>query len=542
MLGSERKRGHTRRHMARLRQVIGTLMRHGFEQPLARMGIASEGSWAVRARLVWQRGFQAAGETREWTTALRDALIELGPAYVKIGQILSVRSDLIPAELAEALKALRSHVPPTPFTGVRALVEAELGGALSTVFSEFEEEPMAAGSIAQVYRARLNDGTPVAVKVKRPGIDAQVIEDLEVLVWLAELSERYLPEARRYRPVASAREVQLYTERELDFRIEGGVVQRLQACYADWPDVVLPRIHRLSRNMVVMDFVTCFAIDDVAALDRYGIDREKLLKTATEAILAQVFKFGLFHGDPHPGNLQVSPEGRLVFLDFGIYGELPDKLRFNSMQSMTYLVQGDIDLAIRYILKTVPNSDEADLVGFQRALSERYRAWLGANTAQYGFAQLFYEEIALGARHGLTFPTEAILMAKALLTLEGVVLALCPQFDLAREAGPFLNRLKWQAFSRKRLEHELARVLPLWLDHAEHLPLLIENYLSRPEARPVAVSAPAQGASVYFPGVALVTGAGLMLGAVPPTWQGMSVVGLLTLLTGMALGLSNRPR
>lgn len=531
-------RGTTRR----AEQVVSILMLQGLQTTMARMRVASCASWRCRVHCTWQRWTGGYPSSRPWPEAVKESLIRLGPAFVKIGQILSVRSDLIPDELARTLRSLQSEVPPQPFGEVRELLEAELDEPLSEAFAEFEEEPIGAGSLAMVYRAELPDGTPVAVKAKRPGIDQSVRQDLEILGWLAEQLERHLPESRTFRPTTVAEELKRYTLLELDFRNEASVTAELAAAFAERYDVVIPHVYHASEHLMVMDFVESFALDDVDALAEHDIDARQLVRTGVEAVLAQMFEAGLFHGDPHPGNVRVTPGGKLVMLDFGIYGRLDDTLRRGCALVLWTLSRGDVQLTSFFLLRMATLTPDADVRGFRRAIEQRYRQWRGASLREYSIAQLAYEEFSLGGRHGVDLPAELILLGKALVTVEGAALALFPDMDLSEEIGPYLNQLRGQLFTPSRLRDQAMRSVPMWWDVLDRMPLALaelveQRMMDRPAKVEGASGEPAslvRGLVTTLVPAALVLGGSYVLGqGLAPRWQDVSIPGVFLVLSGV---------
>ncbi|NOY89611.1 MAG: AarF/ABC1/UbiB kinase family protein [Deltaproteobacteria bacterium] len=530
-------------NIARVEKVVTVLMHHGLEVPIARARLTHCATWRCRMHCTMQRWKGRWSSQKPWPRAVRDAMVELGPAFVKLGQILSVRSDLIPAELVEELRTLQSTVPAFPYEQVRERIEEETGEPLEKLFKRFTEEPLAAASMAQVHEAELHDGTRVAVKVKRPGIDAVVRRDMDVLVWLAEHAERHWTQARRFRPKASAQELRKYTLRELDFRHEARIAARLSKHYEGRPGVRVPKVYKSTQGLLVMEFIDGVPFDDLEALDEAGVDREALVKLALDAVLAQIFEFGLFHGDPHPGNLHVTSSGELVFLDFGIFGEFDERMRRLTALLMHCLVRGDIDLGISYLLRMATLGPDADPETFRREIAARYRDWRGSSVSEYGFAELLYEELSLGAQNDIIFPNDMVLFGKAMLTIEGVVLAVDPDIDLSKAAAPYMEKVRAQLFGRERLMEAVERSMPLWWELAERLPVTLPQALDRLLAPP-STPAPARSTpapSLPWPELATIgAGVALLVADVGPLWREMSVLGLTVLAIGIVVGVAGR--
>lgn len=461
----------------RAAEVVEALAAAGLGATVVRMRLAHCATWRCRVRCTLAR-WTGRRPAHGWPAALRDALVRLGPAFVKVGQLLSVRSDLVPHDIAEAFHSLQADVPPAPLDAVRPSIEAAMGGPIDEAFSSFDERPLAAASIAQVYRATRPDGAVVAVKVKRPGIDAEVERDMKILCWIAASLEARVEAARPYRPTAAAEELAEYTLRELDFTNEARVAREVRAGLMGRVDNLrIPEVFEATRDVVVMEFVEGDAFDDVARLQERGIDAPALSRTALEAVLAMIFDIGLFHADPNPGNLRVDEEGKLVLLDFGIFGRLDERLQRLAAMLMWTLARGDVDLTSFFLLKAAHVEPGADVRAFRRAIEARYRKWHGATVSQYGFGRLAYDEVTLGARHGVIMPREMVLLGKSLLTLEGVALTLTPDLDLAKEAEPYLDSLSERLFDPRRLAERVQRSLPVWWLVAEDLPTRLAELL-----------------------------------------------------------------
>lgn len=534
-------RGTTRR----TRQVVSILIEEGLYTTMARMRVSSCASLRCRAHCTWQRWTGRSSSSRPWPEAVKQSFIRLGPTFVKIGQILSVRSDLIPAELAEALRSLQSEVPAAPFDEVRAVIESEVGKPLADAFTSFESEPIGAGSLAMVYRAELEDGTVVAVKVKRPGIEAGVREDLEILDWLAEQLERHVRESRPFRPFAIVEELKRYTLLELDFRNEAAVTAEVAEAFAERLDVVIPGIYHASQDLIIMDFIESFGIDDVEALAEHNIDGRALMRAGVEVVLAQMLEFGVFHGDPHPGNVRVTPTGRLVMLDFGIFGRLDEQLRRGCALMLWTLSRGDVQLTSFFLLRMATLEPDADVPGYRRAIEQRYRKWRGASLKEYSIAQLVYEEFSIGGQYGANLPAELLLLGKALVTIEGTAMALYPDMDLSEEIEPYLSQLRHKLFSVEHIREQVTRSLPMWWEVLERLPLamaeLVEQRITLPSSKALEVreshASTRPLASIIGPAVLVLGGSYILGQRVGPMWQEVSVVGGVLVLLGLFIWL-----
>lgn len=476
--------------IGRMREVVTVMMWEGLSIPLARMRVARCASLRCRVHCTWQRWTGRAASRKPWPIALRDAFVRLGPAFVKIGQILSVRSDLVPENLAQALHSLQSDVPPEKFDDLRPVIEGAIGQPIGEYFASFDERPLAAGSVAQVHVGQTHAGDRVAVKVRRPGIDAIVERDLEILVWLAAQLEDRVEDARPLRPKAAAEELRRYTLRELDFRNEAQVAIELRERFTGRADVVIPQIHHSAEDLLVMDYVEGFPLDDLESIDEHGLDRARIVRVGLEAVLAQIFEFGLFHGDPHPGNLHVTPDGKIALLDFGIFGRIDEHLQQLCVLLMLTLVRGDVDLASHFLLRMGRIEPGADVAGFRAAIEQRYQAWHGATVEEYGFARLVYEEFSLGARHGVIFPSDLVLLGKAMVTVEGAVLSVDPTLDISREAKPYLEGLRARLFALEPLRDAVERSWPLWWDVVQRMPVGLAEWMDRAMREPPAAPLP----------------------------------------------------
>jgi ubiquinone biosynthesis protein len=470
-------RSVTRRaQLARASEIATVLFASGFEWLVEAFGLGACVSPRCRFVCSFRPKSQCphhAAMDEPLPERLRFVLERLGPTFVKAGQMLALRPDYVPLEYAEALRSLHDDVPPFPGAEAQRLVERELGAPLPRLFAEFEPEPFAAASLSQVHRALLPDGRRVAVKVQRPGIEEEIERDLALLAFLARRLERRRPEALPFRPSDAVAELAEYTRRELDFRREARMAERVRTLFAGDERIVVPWVdpERTSARVLTMELVEGIRPAPAAELEAAGLEPRAVLEAGAEAMFRQIFEHGLFHADPHPGNVLLLPGNRICFLDFGMFGRLGLRERRRMAFVFWSLVEGDYEQVGDQLLRLAALRPDADPDGFRSALGEEVEEWFGSSAREYSIARLLLRQLGLGARHGLVFSRGLMLLARALVNVEATALVVDPELTLAELARPLLPELRRslfldphaleEAWRRNRYEYlELALDLP----------------------------------------------------------------------------------
>jgi len=488
--------------LARVSEIATTLSANEFRWLVAALGLGA--CVSPRCRLHCAFGFEQcphhAGMELPLPERMRGVLERLGPTFVKAGQMLALRPDYVPLPYAEALRSLHDAVPPFPGDVAERIVERELGVPLARLFAEFEREPLAAASLSQVHRAVLLDGRTVAVKVQRPGIAEQVERDLALLGFLAGRIERRRPEALAFRPSAAVAEFADYTRRELDFRREARTAERVRERFAGDEDVVVPAVDwpRTSARVLTMELVEGLRPAPASELRAAGLDPEALLRVAAHAMTRQIFVHGLFHADPHPGNVLLLPGDRVAFLDFGMFGRLGRHERRRMAFVFWALVDGDYDAVADRLLRLSTLRPGADAAGFRAAVGEAVEVWAAGDVRSYSIARLLLRQLGLGAHYGIVFPRELMLLARSLVNLESTAAVIDPELSLAELARPLLPELRRSLLLSREAVEEAWRenrfdYLDLVLEVPDLLPELVARLRSDGQAS-APVPAPRRGA------------------------------------------------
>jgi len=431
----------------RLAEVIQVLARHGFADLVRRAGL-HEG---VPARLL--RGLRLieapTGEPETFGQRLRAVLTALGPTFVKCGQVLSTRPDLLDPEICKELELLQDRVAPLPFEAMRSVIEESLNGSVEEMFAEFNREPVAAASLSQVYRARLKDGRPVAVKARRPGIEAVIEADLELMRSIAEWVSEHVEDLRWYAPQGIVEEFARSIRRELDFSIEAHVIDRFYQNFEDNELVFIPRTYPelSSRQVLTMDWVDGIRLDMVDKYPERDSQPEVVAELGCNIVCEQVFEHRLFHADPHPGNIMLTCENQIAFLDYGMAGHIERTDVAIIADLLHAMFRDDAAACVEAILRLTATDEPENRSALEHEMAE-FIAFEGHAIVSGGqVGRGIDRAIEVLRRHHLELAPRFSLLLKALATIESVGHALDPDMDMVPIIQPYVEDILRQRYS-----------------------------------------------------------------------------------------------
>ena len=412
---------------------------------------------------------------------IRQALEDLGPIFVKFGQILSTRRDLLPDDIADELAGLQDSVNPFPGAVARNIIERAYGKSVTDVFDNFEEQPLASASIAQVHAASLKDGRRVIVKVVRPGIEKVIRRDLGLLYVLAELAERYWPEGRRLRPREVVAEYDKTIFDELDLIREAANASQLRRNFLDSELLYVPEVFwpYTRRNVMVMERISGIPVSDVEAIKAQGIDIKKLSEAGVEIFFTQVFSHNFFHADMHPGNIFVSPQGRYIAIDFGIMGSLsPEDQRYIAENMLAFFNRDYRRVAELHIQSEwVPRETRVD--EFESAIRSACEPIFERPIKEISFGRFLLRLFQTARRFNMEVQPQLVLLQKTLLNIEGIGRQLYPDLDLWKTAKPFLERWMSEHLGARAFVNSMKTNAPRWLETLPQIPVLLHDVLQQ---------------------------------------------------------------
>lgn len=450
------------RNASRLAQIVNVFAKHGYWTVIERLEIRKVIGDVEMQKVASQSGQSVDGEHSHSLqlegipARFRKALEELGPAFVKLGQVLALREDLIPKEFTEELCKLHSQVDSLPFQVVNERLLEELGPNKMSEFRSISSAPLAAGSVAQVHAAVLNDGAEVVIKIQRPGIKNQVEIDLDLMAAIAQLLEKYIPEIRFMNPSAIVQALSDGLRSELDFVREGGSMEKMASNFKETSHIHIPKVYwHLSTNKILtLSKIDGIPADDRARLIAAGIDVKTLISRGLGMFMKMVFVDGFFHGDLHPGNLLAKPNSEIGLIDFGLSIRLSVRTRENLAGLLMCLAKEDYEGMVNYYLELADPAPSLDIRQFNHDVANAVAPFVGLSLKQTQSGALLWDLARIAAKHHTPFPQDLILFVKTLATLEGLGAKLDPDFNIMDQIEEFATELIADLYSPKRLQDQ----------------------------------------------------------------------------------------
>jgi ubiquinone biosynthesis protein len=466
------------RDLERLRQIVTVLARHGFGELVSRTGLGAQLGVGKKADDTEIKRVSV-GER------IRLVLTELGPSFVKLGQIVSTRPDLIPADIINEIQKLQDDVPAVDFEHIRPIIEEQLGAPINEVFESFDQKALASASIAQVHRARLKvanePAVDVVVKVQRPNIKETIERDLDLLYLLARVIERSVPESNLYKPQKLVEEFDRAITAELDFMLEADNAERFARNFRDFePGVIhFPKVYRSasSKKVLTLEFLSGKKVVEAV---REGADGEKIAKNAVAIMIKQIFEDGFFHADPHPGNIiiQGTNEAPLVaMIDLGLVGRLTPHMRDRTIDLMVAAAAEDYGAIADALYAIGTPTKKIDRQQFEAEVSVLADKYLGKQLKDIEMSALVSDLVYGAVKYGIEMPPDFLLVGKALMTVEGIGKQIYPELDVFEETKPYFLKLMWLRYSPEKMGHELMRSMSRLGGAAADMPLQLSEIL-----------------------------------------------------------------
>lgn len=486
------------RNLGRTSEIVTVLLNHGFSDLVDRIGLRT--AW-YRSRQLFSRKKREPAKHLKLVERIRLALESLGPTYIKFGQVMSTRPDLVPQEMIVELKKLQEHVPPFPSEIAVQQLEEELGRPIHQLFASFEMVPLAAGSLAQVHRAVGFCGTQLAVKIRRPGAVRDVERDLGLMQEIALLIDRNIAEARIFDPVGLVNHFTRTIRRELNFAREGRTMDEFRRLFQNDSTLYVPIVFwdLTTDSVLTMEYIDGLRIDEliqqpaliptngsgVAGAPRYGIpvgcqvDPAQVAAAGAQIFMKQAFEYGVFHGDPHPGNLRVRRDGTFCLLDYGMIGMVDETMREQLIDLLGAISRQNVDAAVKVVLQVGETYREIDRTLLQVDMRDFIANYYGMPLERMNVGRLLSDFVGIMSTHGIRCPGSLMLLIRALVTLEGIGRQLDPDFNLALHLQPFVERMIRQRYEPGRIAQRLYEETRELLELAHEMPGYVNRTMKK---------------------------------------------------------------
>ncbi|WDP92702.1 MAG: AarF/ABC1/UbiB kinase family protein [Desulfobacter sp.] len=540
------------RHLVRYQQIIGIILKYGFENIIDAMNI----NYYIESglRLIPFAKPHEKVEKLSRNQRIRMMLEELGPTFVKMGQVLSSRPDLVPVDLTRELTRLQDKIPSFGFDLVKQIIHSEFGKPWDQVFHSMEERPFASASIGQVHRAMLDRDTPIAVKIQRPGIQKIIEVDLEIIHYLAQVMENNIEEIAIFRPVKIVEEFAATLEKELDYTVEAANMERMAGQFKKDDTIRIPRVYRScsGQRVLSMEFIQGIKADDIEAIDRAGLDRKQITRAGADFIMRQVFEFGFFHADPHPGNIFILKDSKICVVDFGMTGFVDQATRELFIDLLHGLASKNIRMTARLLCELAEFDTPPRMGKLEKDIALFSSIHLSRALKEIHPGRMVHQFLELCAEHGLRIPPDLFLMIKAFISIEGVARKLDPEFDMVGHARPYVRAATLKKYSFPRVSSDIAGIAKETFALLQTLPSDTAQLISLAKQGKLKAVVQMDGLEklmttqdqtsnrISFAIIiaSLILGSAIVLNsAIPPLVFGVSVIGIAGFITAAVMGI-----
>lgn len=529
-------------HARRLQEIVSILIAYQLTEYVKILRL--DKSIKIVQNIVAHKKTAAIARLSNWER-FRLALEELGPTFIKFGQLLSNRTDLLPEALIAELVKLQDSVPPISSKLVRRVFRREFSREIDDVFVNFDMKPVASASIAQVHRATLPDGKTVAVKVQRPGIERIIDIDLEILAGLASRIERFIPDTRYFDPSGLVEEFRVQLKIELNFRRELLHLQKFENIFRGRRDkIYVPETYAdyCTRSILTMDFVDGVKVSILKAQSIVQYDEKVLAQRIADLMMEQIFIHGFFHADPHPGNILIQENNVVCFLDFGMMGRIRPKEKEALSVMLLGIVNRDAAKVTKAILQISKRTGPVNIPELEIRVYDLLEEYIDLSLEDFDIAAMFFDLIALMRNYGLIIPSNLLLMTKAIIAVEGIGLYLYPKFNLIKLFKPFSRKLLTEQFKPKRLANELYEASLNYKALAQDFPVDLRSIMKQARNGRLTISFRLVGLKAFrrtidrvgyrlifglILAALLISSAIILHSGTPPLLRGISVIGLL---------------
>lgn len=466
------------KHIKRYNDIVKIFIKHGFGTLLDQLGI-------LKYLNIKKKTTDREDKEKQLSIGerLRLTLEELGPTFIKLGQIMSTRSDMIPQSIIIELEKLHDSAPPFPFEDAKACIEYELGEKLEDIFTEFNKEPLGVASIGQVHLAKLKDGHEVVVKVQRPRIEKKIEEDMNILKDLAWFIDTRTKYGKLYEFRTMVKEFQSTLRAELDYRIEGENTEIFKENLSRNKQIVVPSVFwdYTTRGILTLEYMKGISLSKIEEVDGEYIDRETIAKTISKSIFEQILKDGFYHGDPHPGNIKILPDNRVVLLDFGMVGKLKEDRKKQFLKILLGVAFRNSRLIVEAFMGLNVINKRSDMKKLQREIDNLIDEYVELPLNEIKLAEIFNEIFDLALKYKIKMPKEFTMLVKTLATVEGVVERLSPELNMLEIAQPIARKLMLNVFSPRTIKKDITDAIFDYGDIIKDIPDFILNFLRKME-------------------------------------------------------------